>query len=116
VYSTTDIDASMIFNVYASYWNTSTGSATSGIRVLNGSQFNSHGGIFAVNGFYVGIGAAITSVLSFYTDTGMKNRITNCTYGIYMTRGSHIAFVGNLYYSGNTTNYYAETASYAYYG
>jgi hypothetical protein len=116
VYSTTDIDASMIFNVYASYWNTSTGSATRGIRVLNGSQFNSNEGIFAVNGFYVGIGAAITSVLSFYTDTGMKNRITNCTYGIYMTRGSHIGYISNLYYSNNTTNYYAETASYAYYG
>jgi hypothetical protein len=116
VYSTTDIDASMIFNVYASYWNTSTGSATRGIRVMNGSQFNSNGGIFAVNGFYTGIQGVITAVLSFYTGTGMKNRITNCTYGIYMTRGSHIGASSNLYYSGNTTNYYAEAASYAYYG
>jgi len=115
VYSVTEVDESIISQICNSYWNAVSGTPT-GIRVMNSGKLDTYGTAMAVNGFSYGIWGFDNGNLSFNNGYGMKHRITNCTYGIYLTRGAQVQATSYLYYSGCTTNYYADAASYAYYG
>jgi len=93
-----------------------TGTGLIAIKVYNSGSLYVEYGVLAINGFNTGINAHNNSTLWFYYNDTSRHRITNNSYGIYLTKGAKTVFAEYLYYSGNTTNYYAEASSYAYYG
>ena len=116
MFSTTVVDMSNISTIHNSYWNAPSGDTGYGLQIKLGAKMDSYGETFAINGFGYGIFAENNSNLVFSNYYSMKDRITNCTYGIYLKTGSQSQQTSNIYYSGCTTNYYADAASYAYYG